>query len=240
MFGYLGGNVESSKSGDAQLEKISEKFDILGEQIDELKTEDVTSTEVSEIDDKYKVLAGEFMKSLPVEAQSLRVAKEQKKLSNIAASVEYKEQLNEIRILSKNIINAYKSSGAVIDFKDATPPQNVFSNQAFELKIITSEAEYWSIHLVDRTPDQIGIMFVRMITDAKGNRLTNDSIVFRWLSNDRFGFSLNSNISSEVKSQVTDNLNIKISPMSEAHVALENLIKDIVQYSVAVEYSKKA
>jgi hypothetical protein len=39
---------------------------------------------------------------------------------------------------------------------------------------------------------KIGLMFVRVIKNQGGQELlTNDSIVFRWVGTDRYGFSLN-------------------------------------------------
>ncbi|MGN2718833.1 hypothetical protein ACTFQF_17565 [Aliivibrio fischeri] len=68
----------------------------------ELKKNDITIEDVDVINNKYKELAQEYMKALPLEAQGLVMTKETKKLKLINDSIKYANKLNEIRALSKD------------------------------------------------------------------------------------------------------------------------------------------
>lgn len=237
LFGYLGSN----KSSDQQLDKISKEFENLGEQIDNLSSGEATSSEIDAIEEKYKALAQDYMKALPTEAQSLQVAKEEKKLELLTISAKYSEQLNYIREAAKGLTSAFNKSGANIEYVDTPPPNNLFSKQNFQLKISVSDSEYWSIHLVDRNPQNIGIMFVRMIVDKDDQHyLTNDSIVFRWVSPDQFGFSLNGSMSDEARREIAGGLNSNMQPIDLAHDQLEILVQNIIKYTLAKEEAKNA
>lgn len=236
LFGYLG----SIKSSDKQLDEISKEFKNLGKQIDNLNSGEITGSEISVIEEKYKVLAEDYMKALPTEAQSLQVTKEEKKLKLITVSIKYSEQLNYIREVAKGLTSAFNKNGANIKYIDSMPPSNLFSDHSFQLKISASDSEYWSIHLVDKNPENIGIMFVRMTTDKDGQhyRLTNDSIVFRWISPDKFGFSLNGSMSDEARQKVASGLSKNVQPIGLAHEQLETLVQNIIKYTLAKEQTK--
>jgi len=239
FFGYLGSNVESSKSDAVQLKQISEKFDELGAQVTELKKNDITIEDVDVINNKYKELAQEYMKALPLEAQGLVIAKETKKLKLINDSIKYANKLNEIRALSKDIVLAFQSSGANIYFTDMEVPKDIFGEQFFNLKIYATESEYWSIHLVDKESNRIGVMFVRVIVEDNIDYLTNDSIVFRWFPNEQYAFSLNSKISDNVKDRVALGLSLSKTPLINSNAELELLIQNIVKYELIEEIAEK-
>ncbi len=241
LFGYLGANYESKKSNDKQLSKISREFENLGQQISELKETEVTSSDLQSIDKKYQDLAQEYMKALPAEAQNLLVEKEAYKLEQINQSSALISQIDVVRNAAKNVVTAFTSKGAEIKYQDMTAPANLFSKQPFQLKLEISTREYWSIHLVDREPNKIGMMFVRISRQESGQEfLTNDSIVFRWANNDSFAFSLNSNISEEVKRKVFDSLDNNFHPIAEAEDQLEKLVVNIVKYMLAKAELEKA
>jgi hypothetical protein len=101
-------------------------------------------------------------------------------------------------------------------------------------------SEYWSIHLVDREPGKIGMMFVRILQEKDGRELlTNDSIVFRWVKNERFAFSLNERIGEEVKRNVFGDLNNQYHPIDDAKTQLETLVVNLFKYVIAKSELKK-
>lgn len=238
LFGYLG----STKSSDKQLNEISKEFKNLGKQIDSLSSEEIKDSDISLIEEKYKALAEDYMKALPTEAQSLQAAKEEKKLKLITVSMKYSEQLNYIREVAQALTSAFNKNGASIRYVDSTPPSNLFSDRSFQLKISASDSEYWSIHLVDKNPKNIGIMFVRMIVDKdnQNHYLTNDSIVFRWVSPDKFGFSFNSSMSDETRKKVATGLSKNMQPIDLAHEQLEILVQNIIKYTLAQERTENS
>ena len=241
LFGYLGANYESKKANDQQLSKISRGFESLGQQISELKETEVTPSDIQSIDKKYQDLAQEYMKALPAEAQNLLVEKEAYKLNQIKQSRALISQIDVVRNTAQNIVVAFRSKAAEIKYQDMPAPANLFSEQPFQLKLQVSTREYWSIHLVDREPDKIGIMFVRISRQENGQEfLTNDSIVFRWANNDRFSFSLNSRISEEVKRKVFDSLDNNFHPVADAEGQLEKLVVNMVKYMLAKAELEKA
>ncbi|HWF59900.1 MAG TPA: hypothetical protein VN666_06280 [Nitrospira sp.] len=86
----------------------------------------------------------------------------------------------------------FRRQGVVLKFDTVKFPANAFSGEPYQLKLFIDDTEFWSIHLVDRQIGKVGLMFARIVRDTNGQELlTNDSIVFRWVGTDRFGFSLN-------------------------------------------------
>jgi hypothetical protein len=124
------------------------------------------------------------------------------------------------------LVRSFGSEEAIIVFSDAPFPSNSFSSQPFQLKLYVDQSDYWSFHFVDREIDKIGLMLVRIVKNEHGQEtLTNDSIVFRWVGPDQYGFSLNNRISAEVRENVFGNLDNNLHPISqgqrrfgEAHV----------------------
>ncbi|HGS4750768.1 TPA: hypothetical protein ACMDRF_003641 [Vibrio cholerae] len=239
VFGYLGANYESNKSDEIQLSKISQKFEELGDQVKALNSAEVQSEKVEELNQQYQDLAKEYMSVLPQKAQRLIVEKENEKLSLLKQSHKYKDQLEFIRKTSASLVNTFKVSGADVTYSDMKVPSDMFSNEPFQLKISSQSEEYWSVHLVDREPNRIGIMFVRIEVHDGQEYLTNDSIVFRWLADNNYGFSLNSDISNEAASQVSDLLSRQAQPLEHAPQELELLLQNIIKYSLAKSYRRK-
>jgi hypothetical protein len=241
LFGYLGVNHESRKSSDEQLSKISREFDNLGEQISALKGTEVTSSDLKSIDKRYQDLAQEYMKVLPAEAQNLLVEKEAYRLEQINQSSAIISQIDIVRNTAKKVVAAFTSKGADIKYHDMPAPANLFTKQTFQLRLQISTKEYWSINLVDREPNKIGLVFVRISRNEGGQEfLTNDSIIFRWTKNNSFFFSLNSNISEEVKRKVFNSLDNNIHPIAEAEDKLERLVVNLVKYMLAKAELEKA
>lgn len=239
--GYQGSNYESKKSNDQQLSKISEEFQNLGQQIIELKETEVSTTQLEEIDEKYKDLAQQYMKVLPAEAQSIVVEQEEYKLEQFNISKNLIPQINIVRETAKNLVAAFSSEGADIHYQDMAVPANLFSNEPFALRLNSSGNEYWSIHLVDREPGKIGVMFVKIKSQDNGSEiLTNDSIVFRWYENEKFAFSLNSRIGEEVKKKVFDKLDNNYHPIAEANTQIEALVLNLIKYILAKSELNKA
>jgi len=239
--GYLGSNYESEKSNDQQLSKISEEFQNLGQHIIELKETKASNAELEEVDEKYKELAQKYMKALPAEAQNLVVEQETYKLEQFNISKNLIQQINIVRETAKNVTTAFSSQGAKIQYKDMAAPANLFSNEPFQLRLSSSEKEYWSIHLVDKEPGKIGLMFVRILKQENGTEtLTNDSIVFRWVQNEQFAFSLNSRIAEEVVRKVFETLDINYHPIAEANSKLEVLVINLAKYILAKSELNKA
>ncbi|ELV8652997.1 hypothetical protein QNE78_004039 [Vibrio vulnificus] len=237
LFGYLGANYESNKSDEKQLSKISQKFDELGEQVQAMNSDVAESGKIKEINKQYKDLAEEYMNVLPQQAQRLVVEKENAKLNLLSQSHKYKDQLEFIRKTSSSLIQAFNDSGANISYSDMVVPSDMFGNEDFQLRISVQPEEYWSVHLVDRIPNRVGIMFVRIEVKNDYEYLTDDSIVFRWLGEDRYGFSLNGNISKEVSEQVSSPLSREPQTLDHASDELELLLQNIIKYSLAKSYS---
>jgi hypothetical protein len=237
--GYLGNNYESKKSNSQQLNEISKEFRTLGEQITELKGTQIEAEEIKEIDEKYKLLAQQYMKALPAKAQSLIVEKEEDKLEKINISKTLLPQIDLVKETAKNLSTVFSSEGADLQYTEMSIPTNLFSNEPFQLRLSSSMSEYWSIHLVDREPG-IGMMFVRILQEKDGRELlTNDSIVFRWVKNERFAFSLNERIGEEVKRNVFGDLNNQYHPIDDAKTQLETLVVNLFKYVIAKSELKK-
>jgi hypothetical protein len=83
LFGYLGANYESRRSGDEQLGKLSARFDDLGEKIASLYGVSRSENQLDEVKEEYKSLVRDYLSVLPEKAQQLRVDVERQRLTEL-------------------------------------------------------------------------------------------------------------------------------------------------------------
>lgn len=113
-------------------------------------------------------------------------------------------------------------------------PSNIFSSEPYRLRLFVNESDFWSIHFVDRQMGKIGLMFVRVVKDDSGREfLTNDSVVFRWVGTDRYGFPLNDRISPEARTNLMEGLGTDIRPLTSAESDLKQFVVSLVKYELA-------
>jgi hypothetical protein len=148
-------------------------------------------------------LSREYLETLPERVKQLQAEAEHRRLAEIKKSRDIQEITDFVSGTLADLVKAFGREGVKIVFTDAPFPSNIFSPEPFQMKLYIDQTDYWSLHFVDREMDKIGLMLVRMITTGSGQEvLTNDSIVFRWMDSDQYGFSLNSRISAEVRENV--------------------------------------
>jgi hypothetical protein len=234
LFGYLGTNLESKRSSDDQLDKISERFDELGERISGLQSSAVSTSDLEGVNEEYRRIAREYLEILPQKAQQLTVDTERRRLAEIERSREIQQIADFVSRTLADLVRSFASEGAPITFTATPFPSNIFSPQPFQIRLSADEMDYWSLHFVDRRMDKIGLMLVRITRNSVGQEtLTNDSIVFRWIGSDQYGFSLNDRISSEVRQNVFDGLDNQVHSISQAEEGLERLLINLVKYELA-------
>jgi hypothetical protein len=229
IFGYIGAN----RSGDEQAEKLSRKVDELGDKISSLPTTHVTPQKVEDIESEYKDLVREYLSTLPEKSQELKIEQEKRRLAQLEATRTIKPVVDFVSSTLGNLAAEFTKNGVPISF-EATPfPANVFSNEPYQMKLNVHGQDYWSVHFVDREVNKIGLMFVLIESRGQSEHLTNESIVFRWVGSDRYGFSLNNRISDEAKSNIFDGLNTNSHALSGAEQDLKRLLVNLVKYEVA-------
>ena len=234
LFGYLGANYESRRSGDEQLDKLSARFDELGEKIANLQSAPHRQEQVGQVSEEYKNLVRDYLSILPQKAQQLRVDSEKERFAQLQRSREIQTVTDFVVRTIAGLVAEFRREGVSINFEEMKFPSNAFSIEPYQLKLFVDASDYWSIHLVDREMGKIGLMFVRVMRDANGRELlTNDSVVFRWVGTDRYGFSLNDRISPEVRKNVFEGLSFTIRSLSTATSDLELFPVNLVKYEIA-------
>jgi|GEM_PF-2229916 len=234
FFGYIGANYSSKQSDDTQIKKISKRFDELGVKISEIQSGSNGKEALVKFNKEYKALAKEYLEILPQKAQQLKVDSERQKLNEIQRSREIQKIVDYVTNTLQELVDGFRSEGATVNFERMAFPSNIFSNENFQLKLTVNEDNYWSIHIVDRELDKIGLMFVRIERNDLGREnLTNDSIVFRWVGTDRYGFSLNGRLSIEARENVFEGLDSGIHPLTQAETDLKRLLINLVKYELA-------
>ncbi|HWF59901.1 MAG TPA: hypothetical protein VN666_06285 [Nitrospira sp.] len=86
LFSYLGANYESRRSGDEQLDKLTARFDDLGEKIASLQGASQSGNQLDEVKEEYKSLVRDYLSVLPEKAQQLRVDVERQRLDKLDRS----------------------------------------------------------------------------------------------------------------------------------------------------------
>lgn len=234
LFGYLGSTYESRRSKDEQLEKISKRFDELGANISRLQADSSNLQEVDNITDQYKDLAQEYLSVLPQKAQQLRVDAEKQRLDEIQKSREIQSLTDFVSKTLAGLVAEFRRQGIPIGFETMAFPSNMFSLEPYRLRLFVNDSDFWSIHFVDRQIGKIGLMFVRVLKDKSGREfLTNDSVLFRWVATDRYGFSLNDRISPEARTNLMERLGTDVRPLSSAQSDLKQFVVNLVKYELA-------
>lgn len=168
-------------------------------------------------------LVKEYLEILPERAQQLTADTERRKLAEAKRSHEIQKITEFVSRNLVELVTSFSDKGTTIKFKSSQFPKNIFSSQPFQMKLSVDEMDYWSLHFVDRNPDRIGLMLVRILRkDDGGEILTNDSIVFRWAGSDKYGFSLNERISPEDLRHIT-----------QTEQDLEKMMINLVKYELA-------
>jgi hypothetical protein len=188
-----------------------------------------------------KNLVRDYLSVLPEKAQQLRVDAERQRLAELDRSREIRTTADFVARTLTELVTEFRRQGVSIKLDTTKFPANAFSSEPYQLKLSFNDSEFWSIHLVDRQIEKVGLMFVRVVRDANGQELiTNDSIVFRWVGTDRYGFSLNDRISQEVRSNVFEGLDSIVHPFSSAEADLERFLVNLTKYEIARAKAKSA
>lgn len=116
LFGYLGSNYESRRSGDEQLKKISEGFDELGAKISKLQADSNNPQQVDSITEQYKDLVRDYLSVLPQKAQQLRVDAERQRLDEIQKSREIQSLTDFVSKTLAGLVAGFRKEGISIGF----------------------------------------------------------------------------------------------------------------------------
>jgi hypothetical protein len=241
---YYGSVVEGRRSSEEQTTRIESKLQTLGTQIQELRLgvdSPNKSAKIQEVDERYRTLAEEFFRSMPLRAaqEEVRTAKQQ--VDEIQRTQEIEAHFQAVKREAEKLAAAYNRSAGrvVLELQSNGVQENLFDvsqdHPAFVLLKILGQ-KYWVARIVTYPDRTFALQFVRLLSpDGSSNyktmQLTNDSINFV-LFKDEFGISLNQSISDSVKANITEGLSIERQPMDNFEATARDLTRRIIEYEL--------
>lgn len=241
---YYGSVVEGRRSSEEQTSRIESKLQSLGIQIQDLRLgaeSPAQSAKLQEIDEKYRGLAEEFFRSIPLRTaqEEVRTAKQQ--VEEVQKTQEAEAHFRAVKREAEKLAAAYNRSAGrvVLELQSNGVPDNLFrtsQNHPAYLLLKFPGPKYWSVRIVLYPDRTLALQFVRLLSpDGSSNyqtmQLTNDSINIILLK-DEFGVSLNQSISDPVKANVTASLPTARQPLHKFESTVTDLIQRIIEYEL--------
>lgn len=242
---YYGSIVENKKNTDQQSTRIETALQSLGGEIQELRITGSSaadqSREVDAIDERYRSLAKDFFKSIPVRRAEEEVRTAQQQVDEIQKTQKVEAYFMEIQREAEKLAAAYnQSAGAtVLELSSSPVPENFFrpsQEHPAHLLLAFRDRKYWAVRITSYPNQTLAIQFIRLLDsnmsgDFQQMELTNDSINLVILEKD-FGLSLNSSISESVKSGVVADTPTVNQPLEKFSEVAANLTRRIIEYEL--------
>jgi hypothetical protein len=241
---YYGSVVEGRRSSEEQTTRIESKLQTLGTQIQELRLgadSPAQSAKIQEVDEKYRALAEEFFRTIPLRAaqEEARTAKQQ--VDEIQKTQEIEAHFRAVKREAEKLAAAYNRSArrVVLEIESSGVPENLFrpsqSHPAYVLLKFPGP-KYWAARIASYPDRTFAVQFVRLLSpDGSSNyqtmQLTNDSINLV-LFKDQFALSLNQSISDPIKANITDGLATTRQPLEKFEPTATELTRRIIEYEL--------
>lgn len=242
--GYYGSVVEGRRSSEEQSSHIESQLQTLGTQIQELRLgtdSPIQSDRIKEVDDKYRELAEDFFRSIPLRTAQEQARTAKQHVEDIQRTQEVEAYLRAVEQEAEKLAVAYNRSAGqlVLELESNGVPNNLFDSSqdhsAYVLMKFPGQ-KYWGIRITSYPDRALALQFVRLLSpngsaDYKAMRLTNDSINLI-LFKDQFGISLNQSLSDAVRANIINGLPIIRQPLAELQRFATELTRRIIEYEL--------
>jgi hypothetical protein len=240
---YYGSVVGGRENSEKLTTRIESKLQTLGTQIQELRLVEspAQSAKIQEVDEKYRALAEEFFRSVPLRAaqEEARTAKQQ--VEEIQKTQEVEAHFRAVKREAEKLAAAYNRSAGrvVLEIQSNGVPENLYrapqDHPAYVLLKFPGP-KYWATRIVSYPDRTFALQFVRLLSpdgssNYKAMQLTNDSINLVLLK-DQFWMSLNQLISDPVKANITDGLPTTRQPLDRFEPTATDLTRRIIEYEL--------
>jgi hypothetical protein len=241
---YYGSIVEGRRSSQEQTSRIESQLQTLGTQIQELRLDadsPAQSAKIQEADKKYRTLAEEFFRAIPLRTaeEEARTAKQQ--VDEIKKTQEMEAYFRAAKREAERLATAYnRAAGKVLlELQSNGVPENLFrpsQNHPAYVLLKFQGPKYWGIRIVSYPDRTLALQFVRLLSpDGSSNystmQLTNDSINLV-LFTDQFRISLNQSISDAVKANITHGFSTAQQPLDGFESVVTELTRRIIEYEL--------
>ena len=241
---YYGATVDSKNGAAEQTARIETQLQALGTQIQSLRLEPESteqSTKRHALEEKYKYLAEEYFRSVPLRTAQAEARTAKQRVEEIQKTQELETYFISIRSEIEKVIAAYNSSveRTAIRLMSRDVPKNLFDakeNHPAYVMLEFDAKRFWAIRIVSYPNKTMALQIVRLI-DPDGTasydamRLTNDSINLV-ITGEQFGISLNTAISDEVRENIAGGAGTEMRPLSDLTKSAAELTRRIIEYEL--------
>jgi hypothetical protein len=241
---YYGSVVESRHNSEEQSARLESQLQSLGTKIQELRLAPGSSdrsAELREVEEKYRALAEEFFRSMPLRTAQEEVRTAQQQVEEVQRTQELEAHFRAIQREAEKLAAAYNRSAGkiVLEVEGNGVPKNLFrptGNHPAYVLLKFRGPKFWGIRIVSYPDRTLALQFVRLFSpDGSSNyqmmQLTNDSINLVILK-DQFNISLNQSVSDAVKANVTDGLSTTRQSTDELEAVAAELTRRIIEYEL--------
>lgn len=241
---YYGSVVDNRRNSDAQSTHLEQQLQKLGTQIQELRQEPHSSSksaEIEAVDERYKKLAEEFVRSAPLRSAQEGARTAQQLVQEVQKTQEVEAYFQYIWREAEKLAAAYNGAAnkTVLEIQGNPVPENIFRAAGDHPAYVLLKFEgpkFWCVRIVSYPDRTLALQFVRLLSpDGSSNyqtmRLTDDSVNVV-LFDEQFGFSLNQSISDAVKANVTASLPTTKQPIDLLQALSVDLVRRIIEYEL--------
>lgn len=239
---YYGSVVDGKKNANQQATRIESALQSLGGEIQKIRISNNNTTdqaaEVDAIDERYRSLAKDFFKSIAVRRAKVEVKTAQQRVDEIQKTQKVEAYFMKVKQEAEKLATAYNQSAGTLFLKiNSSPvPENFFKppqDHPAHLLLSFQNKKYWAVRIVSYPDQTLAIQFVRLLDPTKSGeyakmQLTNDSINLVILEND-FWISLNSSISTQIKSDVLADTPIDRQSLEKLYEVAASFIRRIIE-----------